>query len=44
MGKPLLEVVNLGVKYGPLQAVNYVSFQLEPGRILGIVGESGSGK
>lgn len=44
MGKPLLEVVNLGVKYGPLQAVNYVSFTLEPGRILGIVGESGSGK
>ena len=44
MGNPLLEVVNLGVKYGPLQAVNFVSFSLDPGRILGIVGESGSGK
>ena len=44
MDKPLLQVVNLGVKYGPLQAVNYVSFNLDPGRILGIVGESGSGK
>jgi len=44
MGTPLLEVVNLGVKYGPLHAVNHVSFTLEPGRILGIVGESGSGK
>lgn len=44
MDKPLLQVVNLGVKYGPVQAVNYVSFNLDPGRILGIVGESGSGK
>ena len=44
MGKPLLEVVNLGVKYGTLQAVNDVSFTLETGRILGIVGESGLGK
>ena len=44
MGTPLLEVVNLGVKYGTLQAVNDVSFTLETGRILGIVGESGLGK
>lgn len=44
MSMPLLKVINLGVTYGPLQAVNPVSFTLAPGRILGIVGESGSGK
>ncbi|HWQ31168.1 MAG TPA: oligopeptide/dipeptide ABC transporter ATP-binding protein [Negativicutes bacterium] len=44
----LLEVKNLSkvfsTKYGPLQAVDRVSFTLEKGKTLGLVGESGCGK
>ncbi len=44
----LLEVQNLSIGYqtrdGLLQAVDEVSFSLEPGQSLGLVGESGCGK
>jgi peptide/nickel transport system ATP-binding protein len=44
----LLEVQNLSIAYrtkkGLLQAVDNVSFAVEPGRSLGLVGESGCGK
>jgi peptide/nickel transport system ATP-binding protein len=41
---PLLEVVNLRVRFGALPVVDGVSFTLNSGEVLGIVGESGSGK
>ena len=48
MSENILEVKDLCTSFftdsGEVKAVNGVSFNLSPGKILGIVGESGSGK
>lgn len=44
MPEPLLEVRSLSKKYGNLEVLNAVSFQLQRGEILGLVGRRGAGK
>ncbi|WP_052423451.1 ABC transporter ATP-binding protein [Nonomuraea candida] len=44
MTEPVLTVTSLVKRFGPVVAVDEVSFELMPGACLGIVGESGSGK
>ncbi|HYO15219.1 MAG TPA: ABC transporter ATP-binding protein [Thermoanaerobaculia bacterium] len=42
--KPAVDVVHLKKSYGPVRAVEDVSFAVEPGAIFGLVGPNGAGK
>ena len=43
-GEVLLKVENLSQHFGPLKAVDNVSFEINKGEVFGLVGESGCGK
>ncbi|KUK13219.1 MAG: ABC transporter ATP-binding protein [Synergistetes bacterium] len=42
--KPILEVVNLTMKFGELIANNNISFKVNEGEIVGLIGPNGAGK
>ena len=44
MNEPLLQVQGLTKRFGGVAAVNKVSFDLAPGRIVGLIGPKGAGK
>ena len=41
---PAIEVLNLHRNFGNLKAVDGVSFQIQPGTVVGFVGANGAGK
>ena len=48
MSEPILKIENLVVHYetrnGVAEAVNNISFSVQPGETLGLVGETGAGR
>ncbi|MCC9608760.1 metal ABC transporter ATP-binding protein [Blastopirellula sp. JC732] len=43
-GPPAVQVDHLTVSYGPAPALLDISFQIEPGQLVGVIGPNGSGK
>ena len=41
---PMLKVENLSVRYGPLEAVRGISFEVQEGQIVALIGSNGAGK
>ncbi len=44
MDKPILKVTDLKVRYGPVEAVKGISFQVGHGEIVSLIGANGAGK
>ena len=40
---PILECRELSKRYGKVQALEHVSFSVEPGKIVGLLGRNGAG-
>lgn len=40
----VLELINISKHFGAIQAVNDVSFAIEPGEVVGLMGDNGAGK
>ena len=41
---PILKVSDLSKNFGGVRALNQVSFDLQPGELMGVIGPNGSGK
>src|SRR5436309_15838961 len=41
---PLLQLKGVSKRFGPVQALNEVDFEVAPGEVVGLVGDNGAGK
>ena len=41
---PLLQLANLGKKFGAIEALRDVNLSIDPGEVLGLMGDNGAGK